>query len=462
VLAAGLRGSEGGETPAERRFDFRTSGLPRVVRTDPAEGITTGNRWGIHIQFNNPMDVESLEPRIAITGIDADDMQFFSWEPQSLQVQAPLQPSTDYTLTIAAGATDRDGLPLAPFTLSFRTGEIASFVSFAVPGHLATYSSDAEPILYFHSVNRHSVQFALHPVTEAEARSILAVGHFPDQPNRWWTPSGPPLRRWTETLEIERDRLNLNSTSLGDGEPLPRGHYYVVATGGEHSARLLFSVVDTSIVVKTSLDELLVWALDYATGEPLAGVQVTALGPGISSPASTDASGLASFAIPRPRDMTNQNRTYVVRIEAGGRFGVGTTLWTQGTDPWRAGIPFQWETQPYVGHLYTDRPIYRPGETVHYKAVARADDDAVYTLPHEAPPLVIVVRDPQGQELWRHDVTLNDLGTFAGEILLPSEASIGTYTMQFQYKDERQPWSWITYGAFTVAEFRRPEFEVTT
>ena len=43
------------------------------------------------------------------------------------------------------------------------------------------------------------------------------------------------------------------------------------------------------------------------------------------------------------------------------------------------GIPAEYGTQRYRIHLYTDRPIYRAGDTVCFRAVIREADDANYT-----------------------------------------------------------------------------------
>jgi len=34
----------------------------------------------------------------------------------------------------------------------------------------------------------------------------------------------------------------------------------------------------------------------------------------------------------------------------------------------------------YAAYIYTERPIYRPGQTVYFKAIVRRDDDAVLSL----------------------------------------------------------------------------------
>jgi len=42
-------------------------------------------------------------------------------------------------------------------------------------------------------------------------------------------------------------------------------------------------------------------------------------------------------------------------------------------------MPTEYETDPRFVYLYSDRPIYRPGQTVNFKAVLREKDNGRYT-----------------------------------------------------------------------------------
>ncbi len=42
----------------------------------------------------------------------------------------------------------------------------------------------------------------------------------------------------------------------------------------------------------------------------------------------------------------------------------------------------------YFAYLYTDRPIYRPGQTVNFKGILRKEDDAEYSLPPDGQSLI--------------------------------------------------------------------------
>jgi alpha-2-macroglobulin len=461
IVEAGISGVTGGATSAERVIRFSTSDPPALTNSHPRDGDQQASRWGIELFFNNPMDIDSIEERLTVSGIASERLQLFSWDDRTVFIQVQLEPSTDYTVSIADGATDREGLALGPVSLSFRTGRLESSVGYAVPwGSGATYSSAAEQLLYFYVTNRESVDFELYRLPEQQAWALQEGGQM--LPDRVRT-AGELVRAWSVNTEGSENRQLLGSTSLGDGEPLPKGYYYVHTPGDQMwgPMSLFFVVTDTTMVTKLAQDELLIWTLDSETGAPLANAEVRVNGPGVSNVAArTDANGLAAVAVPERRDLSpNIVRHYRVTTTDAGRLGVTRTDWQQGSALWDLGIPIEWWPRQFVAHLYTDRPIYRTGETVYYKAVVRIDDDADYRVPEPGDTgLRLTVTDARGTQLESIPVVTNDFGTIAGEFVIPEGNPTGFYTIAIE---ETGTWGgWVTGSSFTVAEFRRPEFQV--
>jgi len=464
VVAKALRGARGGETAAARTAGFTVAALPRVAGSSPRDGDTNAGRYGVSIQFATPMDPVSLEGKLRISGFTADELdgRVFTNE-RAISANVPLKPSTAYAVELAAGATDRYGQPMGGYRFAFSTGALPATVSLALPGYsaTATYGASTEPILFFQLTNLSSADFTLYPLTPDEGRRVL---HDPGQALAdKFTPSLPALRSWTEAVDGAKDTVVLGSTSLSGGGPLPAG-YYFVRTGGAMRSQLAFAVIDTELVTKLSQDQLLVWAVDHDRGTPVEGARVRVSGPGIApEDALTDASGLVSFGVPIQTPGKNVDRSYLVWIDAGGRTAVMSTRWQQGISPYQFGLPADYFAREWVGHLYSDRPIYRPGETVELKAVVRADDDAQYRLPPRDVPLQLVVTNPRGQQVSREDVALNEFGTYGGRFALPRDAPLGSYSVGLQLKGAAPPQSgyFIASASVVVAEFRAPEFQVT-
>ena len=478
VAPAGLRGANAGEMRSERTSTFRVTALPRLIRTHPEDGATGAYRYSISLRYNNPMDLDSFEGRASISGIDADDIEIHSypWNALEVQLRAPLEYSTEYTVRIADGVSDRGGRTVSAHEFSFTTMAPYPSLSFATPGDFVTYSATGEQVLYYHVAQQEEVQFRLTRLTDVEAETLLRRGFI----NGWseesgerigFWPEGEPLRQWTELIaEDLRGTSRLFSTSLSGNEPLPKGHYFISATSWVHdgdtsygqSDEVVFSVVDTAIATKQSFDELLVWALDYDTGEPLDATSVRSapLDEGSLRPyrtATSDTNGLARFADPFTDGFWAYGyESSLVRVDSQGRQGVAYTSRGSGVSLWSIGINTAHAAPGWRAHAYTDRPIYRPGETVYFKAVLRNDDDASYSLPPGETSVTVQFRDARYETLSSSRVALSDLGTLSTSEVLPTDAPTGTYSVVVT--DDRS--NGIAWTSFTVAEFRVPEFEV--
>ena len=61
---------------------------------------------------------------------------------------------------------------------------------------------------------------------------------------------------------------------------------------------------------------------------------------------------------------------------------MASTLWTGTVQPWQLGISTDsGPEQALFAYIYTDRPIFRPGDTVYYKGIVRTPQFGRYVLP---------------------------------------------------------------------------------
>ncbi len=61
------------------------------------------------------------------------------------------------------------------------------------------------------------------------------------------------------------------------------------------------------------------------------------------------------------------NSSYAVLGELGqDNFGFSMSHWNDGISPWNFDIPEDYYPSSIFSYLYTDRPIYRPGDTVSF------------------------------------------------------------------------------------------------
>lgn len=105
-------------------------------------------------------------------------------------------------------------------------------------------------------------------------------------------------------------------------------------------------------------------------------------------------------------------------------------------------------------HLFTDRAIYRPGQTLHYKGIAVDTDPAAekYRVKsdHE---MVVALFDANGQQVQRMKHRSGVNGSFAGSLTIPVGRMLGAMELRVMEGGQGQ-------GYFRVEEYKRPKFQV--
>lgn len=453
---------------------FTTIGVPHVVSTDPVNGSANANRYGVTITFSNPMDHDSVEKHITVEPKPETDPYMY-WEPDDLSVRLGFQmpPSAPYRVTLTTDAQDRYGQQLAePLDLRFTTERQQPGFNIFRSSASGTYDAYLDPVAGASSSNLDQLDFALYRLTREDLIAVERGGGESLNP-----PDIDLVRKWSEPIaNPPLDQPVTTTTRLAaPGAKLAEGIYVIRVSSPETSGVETMPIVVSSanVITKWTASDLLVWMVDMQTGAPLAGVAFDVLNQGAAPVGSgtTDSDGIARLSVANPGD--GYYPGYYVSAESGGRTILSGTNWNNGLAPWygASNIPFMFELTDTVGYLYTDRPIYRPGETVYFKGVVRKDDDARYSLP-SATPLTLTIRDDRGHTLESQNVQLSDMGTFDAKLALATEAGTGGYFASVELgsvapnaggvsppQEAYRPQ--IAYVPFQVAEFRKPEFEVT-
>ena len=110
------------------------------------------------------------------------------------------------------------------------------------------------------------------------------------------------------------------------------------------------------------------------------------------------------------------------------------------------------ELQTYI---FTDRTLYRPGQTVYYKGIVVRNTTMGYynTVSQGVAANVeerVVLKDANGQDIAKEEKTTNDYGSFSGSFTLPTSGLNGTLRIQCKHGST----------SIQVEEYKRPTFEV--
>lgn len=246
------------------------------------------------------------------------------------------------------------------------------------------------------------------------------------------------------------------------GAPLPRGMYYFEAdTPQTRPLDHVLIVGNANLLLKTTVDSAMVWATDATTGQPVAGASVALRGEGNAALGQgvTDQAGLLRLELPR-RD--SAYALVVAVLDSASHFGIASSEWDSGIASYYFSVDTSYYSEDYRAYLYTDRPVYRPGQPMYFRGVVRAQDDVNFSVPGLA-TLPVRIINPAGEVMTTMEMSLSAAGTFSGQFDISPDAELGYYRLDALLPGEDASVTWSSLGTvdFGVAEYRLPEFQVT-
>lgn len=360
---------------------------------------------------------------------------------------------------------------LPPRPLELREGERKSLLLELKPRE--TFLRLLSPQHVFTS--REPVRLGIHGFVETDSLT-LEVAHYDllraltgDAASRervwhWeWQEANPPeqflQRQPSQRVPITGRDAEGIFTQYVDVPVKEAGAYFVTVRAGRQSQRLGLLVSDLALVIKEDGQRMLVFAADLETGAPQPNVAVTIYSPASTQPpqqGTTNRQGLFEAPVP-----PHQNGQFTVLGRRGKQFSVASFYASSLS-----------ERQRMRAYLYTERPVYRPGHTVHFKGIlrqrisrgSRITDPAsrLSTLDHlrpsyQVPPpqqVTVEVRDGRGHLIWRGATRSNEFGSFWGQFDIPKEAATGYFDLVALVGGEEHR------GQFVVSAYRKPEYEI--
>jgi len=110
--------------------------------------------------------------------------------------------------------------------------------------------------------------------------------------------------------------------------------------------------------------------------------------------------------------------------------------------------------EEYRAFLFTDRSIYRPGQTVYFKGIAmKTEDDKSEVI--QGKPITLTLQNVNNEEINKLVLKTNEFGSVSGEFILPNNGLTGIFKIYYNFQN--------TVGSRTlsVEEYKRPKFETT-
>jgi hypothetical protein len=403
------------------------------------------------IDFTNPVSSTRLEEHVTITP-KPRSMSVSVWGAQGW-INAHLEPGTLYTLTIDTKLRDFFGNPLrAPLIASFRARDREP--SIETPA-LALTLERGRARLPIQAVNVRGLSIEEHEFASVADFARALAGETQDRCGGYGLTGRPRVTK----PQLDKADTTLNvvvrpEIELGrDATRAAALRCVQVSAQGRGSEGVTWSADKTALVQVTGLGvtgkvfegETLIWVTRLADATPVRGARVTLL----------DEHGQELAGGPTPEDgvvrLRSQAAPRFAAVETDDDAAVLELLDDRLSHAWQFGLEGAARgAETLAGALFTDRGVYRPGETVHVKAIAR---DGAFAIPAKA-NLDVVILDPRGGTALQKSIALDRFG--AAEVTLPlgDGAAVGRWSLRASMGDA------VVARHFEVQEYRVPTFQV--
>ena len=324
---------------------------------------------------------------------------------------------------------------IALFPKSFGGGNCANLRSTICREYIGfNYSSEGtaypdRPSLHSLSCNNLSrIHFAVYPFKGKDVDKFIK--RLPKAVHRW-------------SLEVNDDGSHNAHDLIFSVPALPMGRYVLMASADEKfndgDAYMTLECCDFAICNVGNGEFMM---LDVVSGAPIKGQKVVLLyyyEKKTFDTVSTQADG--RFSIPANKYVES------LCIERGG-VTFERNVWTYGRET------LEERKQNVDAHVVFDRPIYRPGDTVHYAAVLYKTDRVDGRVASNR-GVTLKIYDPFRNDVERLSLFADDHGVVSATFVLSKDAMPGNWSADLSSGD------YSTHSYFRVEEYKQPKFMVS-
>jgi uncharacterized protein YfaS (alpha-2-macroglobulin family) len=243
------------------------------------------------------------------------------------------------------------------------------------------------------------------------------------------------------------------------------GAYLVTARmAGGNVSRIIVWINDTVILRKQLKDKTYYFVADAVTGRPVPKASVDFFGyKQVQVAANTNQYRIETTALSETTDADGQiilgadklpafyQWLITARKPKDGKGGADRFAYLGFSHTWY-GRGYDAEYNQTRVFPITDRPVYRPEQTVKFKLwVRHAKYDQEDKSDFAQRSFTVQIHNPRGDKVLEKAFTTDAYGGLAGEFLLPKGAMLGVYNFHIPN---------LGGGSFRVEEYKKPEFEV--
>jgi uncharacterized protein YfaS (alpha-2-macroglobulin family) len=478
IVPAGLQSAPGGlGMRDDGSYTFHTPGPFRCLGV----ADSSADQWEFRLKFSNPIDVAEARHGIHVKSDTNESLQFYPSRKDTwtIRVLGSFVPGRTYTISLNGDMQDGYGNRLEGDTIfSFQPHATKTYIHSDVETSLRegdAVTPSLTTAVPFHAVDLDSVR--------VEVLRLIPDNVIPF--SKWRPPNGEQASvetflRSAKSSHDFKDPLTVESRTkkiasihdatvfdtvdisgmLHKGEAGPVILQFTSASTADQSERpdlTLIQFTRLRVSARSSEPGGLVWISDLEDGTPVpkTHVEIRNIFNDVMWHGVTDSAGMAEF--PGWKDLGEGNGQPLSELWAFAKtendFAYCNLNWTDGALSSGSGQNPRWS---YT--LFTDRGIYRLGETVHFKGIIRQREGELLKAADDN-RIVLRVNRGNGFEPLQIKPTISAFGSFDTSITLDTSFNLGTnYVALERWPDAGE--NGLKRGSLNLEEMGHVEFEI--
>jgi uncharacterized protein YfaS (alpha-2-macroglobulin family) len=441
-----------GNTPIEAAFSSMLHSVPNLAVTgsQPTPGGVIEPSQGVILHFSTPLQTQDFLKQISLAPSVPNLRASWNEAERSLNLTGNFTPATQYKLSISSNLTDVWGGRLGhPFSMSFHSASLPPSLR-VTNGADVLFVTPLSPQIPAQATNLTKLALQSGSVPLQDFFQLMGA----DGPNLRQSYRSADVNSWVMPVDsLPNQRQPVQIPLAPPQSRTLRPGLYFLRVNAPASESFLVVLSRTHLTFKLSPSDAFVWAVDLQNQKPVANAPVAIYAQDGSQLASGQTGSDGVFQAHIDRSAAPFQSYFAVMGQPGeGQFGLAANDWNKGVGRSNFGILSDDRPPHLKVYLYSDRPIYRPGQVVYFDAIARQTYNGRYRLP-EMGSLSLGLYGPDGDELDSLDVSLSALGSGYGQFSLPEHLAPGTYSLR----------SLDAQGAYLpiqVADYHKPELDL--
>jgi len=426
-----------GKTPLteDRNFDYDLPPITELAITGVSSGYDGSKAW-IEVGTTQKVDEKKISKYVSTN--PKKELDFFINENQ-FRIEADFENNSSVELLIKKGMPGLYGGELQyEFVQTVVFTDIEPSISFSDKSGKYLMLGGKQNI-ELNSVNIDKIEIEVEQVFRNNLLHFLNSHSYyydyEDWDSRWGrnyyvSNYGKPL--YTEKIDLAKRKNWLDRSVINLDKALGQrfeGIYVVTARSADDrwvSDAKMIAMSDIGIITKHGTNNMMVFINSISTAEPIDGVKVTVISTNNQTLMSgkSDFQGIVKFD--NIKDSLQEFTPRLIIAEKDSDFNYIDFKEAE-IETSRFDVGGQFEYSPdYNVFIYSERNLYRPGETMNLSAILR--DDKIETV--KDIPVIVKIIAPTGKVFEEYKKDLNSQGSFELPVNIPDYAQTGEYVAE--------------------------------